>query len=214
MAAQNHQPPVTIPADFPIFSGQSDDNTHKHASTAWFQLFECCFPHGTPDEDKIYYLELSLATGSPAEAWYNSVDTGDRDTWPKIKTLFHVRWPTVVGTEASIPARRVAMWEIKLSEEDLGKMEGEKRNHVYTHVGWANKVEAIWATLGDTNGHLLNSLRRNIPQALIFMMSVKAEDENDGTKFFTAVRNVQIEKVLGKAKESVAMCSGPGYLNH
>lgn len=97
------------------------------------------------------------------------------------------------------------MWEMILKEEDLGKMEGETTQRVYTHIGWANRVEAIWSTLGDTNSHLLDSIRRNIPQALIFMMSIQAADENDGAKFFTAVRNVQIEKVLGKAKESAAM---------
>lgn len=200
---QNH--PVTIPADFPIFSGRIDDDTHKHTSTAWFQLFERLFARGTNEADKIYYFELSLATSSPADDWFTAVPPTDKDTWPKIKALFHTKWPAVANTEASIPARRAAMWEIKLSEEELGKMEGEKRNRVYTHVGWANKVEAIWETLGDTNGHLLDSIRHNIPQALIFMMNVRAEDENDGAKFFTAVRNVQIEKVLGKAKESAAM---------
>lgn len=205
MAGQQHLPPVTIPADFPIFSGRTDDDTHKHSPTAWFQLFKQLFTRGTPDEDKIYYFELSLATTSPAADWYNSIVAGDRDTWPKIKTLFNAKWWTVAGAEASIPARRAAMWELKLSEEDVGKMEGEKKNRVYTHVGWANKVEAIWETLGDTNGHLLDSIRHNIPQALIFMMTIRAEDEHDGEKFFTAVRNVQIEKVLRKAKESAAM---------
>lgn len=97
------------------------------------------------------------------------------------------------------------MWELVLKEEDLGKMEGEKGKRTYTHINWADKVEAIWETLGDTNGHLLDSIRRNVPHALIFMMTIRAEDENDGSKFFKAVHNVQIEKVLGKAKESATM---------
>lgn len=205
MAAQATPHPVTIPSDFPFFSGRTDEDTHKHTSTAWFQLFERCFARNTPDDDKIYYFKLSLATSSPASDWYDNIQANDKDTWAKIKPLFHAKWPTTMSAEALIPARRAAMWEIKLNKEDLGKMEGEKKNRVYTHVGWANRVEAIWETLGDTNGHLLDSVRRNLPQALIFMMSIRAEDENDGAKFFTAVWNVQIKKVLGKAKESAAM---------
>lgn len=172
-------PPVTIPSDFPIFSGKADDETHKHTPTVWFQLFERLFARGTGDEDKIYYLELSLATSSPASEWYDKLTATEKDTWAKIKTQFHAKWPATKSAEASIPSRRAAMWEMKLDEEELGKMEGEKKSRVYTHVGWANRVEAIWETLGDTNGHLLDSIRCNLPQALIYMMAIKAEDKNN-----------------------------------
>lgn len=79
-------------------------------------------------------------------------------------------------------------------------MEGEKKSRVYIHVGRANRVKVIC-----TNGHLLNSIWCNLPQALIYVVLIKAEDENDGAKFFTAVHSIQIEKVVGKAKESAAM---------
>jgi hypothetical protein len=71
-SSQQHtlQPPTRmgLPSDFPLFSGDPDDNGAEKPST-WLKRLERTWKPTTSNGDKLYDFEMSLDTDSPAEDW-------------------------------------------------------------------------------------------------------------------------------------------------
>jgi hypothetical protein len=117
-------------------------------------------------------------------------------SWNNIKAAFQLQWPPANQLEVSSVAQRATMMSYKLSEEDLGKMEGEGRKRNYTHAIWADKVEPLWKQLEDKNGLLIPEVRANLPQGIIDCLPEVKDIHTSFVVFLQAVRDIPIEKVI------------------
>ena len=90
---------------------------------------------------------------------------------------------------------------MKVTEEEIGKMEGEGRRKDYTHITWADKVEPLWKQLDDKNGLLIPEVRANLPQSLIDCLPDVPDINKDFKVFLQAVCDAPIEKVVRRTEE-------------
>ena len=90
---------------------------------------------------------------------------------------------------------------LRVTEEDIGKMEGEGRRKDYSHAIWADKVEPLWKQLNDKNSLLIFEVRANLPQSLIDCLPEMPNMHKDFKIFLQAVRDAPVEKVLRRTEE-------------
>ncbi|KZP23551.1 hypothetical protein FIBSPDRAFT_951780 [Athelia psychrophila] len=199
-----------LPLDFPFLNGETDDDedgkTPLHPQI-WLRKMERFWDSTTDDKTKVGHITNALEPGSVAEEWWLDVAATDRDTYDKALALFKNRWPTRKKTATSTPIQRVALRNLKLTEEELGEWVGTGKKRTYSHVVWVDKVEGMWKELNDPAGHLLDDIRHNMPQALLDCLALKAEDEYKGEEFFEAIRLVPIDRVVRKAKADAQLRS-------
>ncbi|KZP33295.1 hypothetical protein FIBSPDRAFT_882047 [Athelia psychrophila] len=191
--------------DFPLFTGDIDETTDADTKTdtpiQWLGKLERGFTATTKDDEKIYAFRVNLERGSPAQAWWQGIADTDKDTWDKVVALFKTQWPTTKPPAAGMPAKKALLLNMKLEESKLGEMEGAGKHENYTHIKWADRAQKLWKGLNDPSGHLIDQIRPNLPKALLDSIAIAAADRNDGTKFFEAIRLVDVERMMERRGE-------------
>jgi len=191
---------MSLPSDFPFFSGDPDDDKAEKPGS-WLKRLERTWKSTTSDADKIHDFETSLDADSIAETWWNRLDEEQKDTWNNVKTAFRTEWPPANQVEISSVARRATMMSYKLLEESIGKMEGEGRKRNYTHSLWADKVEPLWRQLEDKNGLLIPEVRANLLQGIIDSLPDVKDIHTNFAVFLQAIRDIPIEKAIRRTEE-------------
>lgn len=144
-------------------------------------------------------LAQNIKRGTPAADWWNGITAGDKDTWAKASAQFKTQWPPPLRTPTmGIAAKKALLLTLKLDKSKLGKMEGTGKYTNYTHVKWAEKAKRLWKGLNNPSGHLLDQVRPNLPSALLETIVLALEKRNDGSEFFKAVKNVDVEAMIKK----------------
>lgn len=201
--------PPRIPLEFPLLDGdideEDDPKSLKHPQV-WLRKMERFWETALPDADKLRDIEMSLQPDSSAEIWWTAIDTGDKDTYAKVRQLFKDKWPKTQEQVQTMPAKRELLRELVLKEEDLGKWIGEGKKKNYTHVVWADRVHKLWKDCTDPNSHLLDDIRRNLPEPLRYNLGLAPADENDGNKFFNAVKTIRIDNIVRLAQQAAQLC--------
>ena len=189
---------MPLPSDFPFFSGDESD-LEKPGS--WLKRLERNWTPTTTDAQKVLDFSTSLDADSIAETWWDKLDAANKATWADVKAAFKLEWPPGRTQDVSASTKRDIMMSHRVTEEDLGKMEGEGRRKDYTHTIWADKVELLWKQLDDRNGLLIPEVRSNLPQSLTDCLPEMADMHRDFKIFLQAVRDVPVEKVLRRTAE-------------
>jgi hypothetical protein len=135
-----------------------------------------------------------LDADSVAKGWWDNLDATHKTSWVNVKAAFRSAWPPSRIQDVSAATKWDVMMSLRVTEEDIGKMEGRWKN--YTHIIWADKVEPLWKQLDDKNGLLIPEVRTNLPQSLIDCLPDVTGINKDFKIFLQAVRNVPIEKVV------------------
>jgi hypothetical protein len=189
---------MALPSDFPLFSG--DDDTAEKPGT-WLKRLERTWTPTTTDATKIHDFSLSLDADSVAELWWDNLDAADKANWTTVKAAFRKEWPPARILDVSATTRRDILMSMKLTDEDVGKMEGEGRKKDYTHAIWADKAEPLWKQLEDKNGLLIPEVRANLPQGIIDCLPEKTGMHKDYAIFLQAVREVPVERAIRRTEE-------------
>ena len=193
-------PRMPLPTDFSFFSGDTDDEKAEKPGS-WLKRLERNWRATTSDADKIYDFTSSLDADSPAEEWWNKLDGALKTTWNDVKVAFRAEWPPTSQVEVSSIARRATMMSYKLTEDDIGRMEGEGRKRNYIHVIWADKVEPIWKQLEDKHGLLIPEVRANLPQGIVDCLPETKDIHTNFSIFLQAIREVPVEKAIRRTNE-------------
>lgn len=191
--------------DFPLFTGDTDENTNSDTKTdtpiQWLGKLERTFDPKATETDKLHLFKVNLERGSTAREWWDNVPATDRDTWDKVVDLFEKQWPSAKPLATGTTAKKALLLNLRLDESKLGEMEGTGRNENYTHIRWAERAYQLWKGLNDPSGHLLDQVRPNLPKALLDATTLAASDRNNGEKFFEAVRLVDVERMMQRVEE-------------
>ncbi|KAF8240322.1 hypothetical protein L208DRAFT_1546966, partial [Tricholoma matsutake] len=70
---------------------------------------------------KLRTFELNLKAGSVANQWWDSLSSGDNDTWEHLVASFTKRWPTKPPTVKTVEEKQAALERTTITEEEVGK---------------------------------------------------------------------------------------------
>jgi hypothetical protein len=150
----------------------------------------------TTDEQKINVFKLYLKSNSPAEEWYNDVKT-PKKTWFELKQGFKIKFLNIKKATKTAPELERKLGAMRISTEELGKMEKYRREDVYTHMIFVKKIldlakqakiETSTSSLWSVHDKLPEVLREKIP-----------ESQASWTAFAQAIKDIN----LGHIYESV-----------
>ncbi|KAF8229649.1 hypothetical protein L208DRAFT_1285640, partial [Tricholoma matsutake] len=144
------------------------------------------------DAQKLRTFELNLKAGSIANQWWDSLSSGDNDTWEHLVALFMKRWPTKPPTVKTVEEKQAALEQTMITEEEVGKRVKVKGVEEFTHVVWADKVEHLAAAIPDTNGLLIGAVRKKMPRIL---QKVTGSGHTDWAMFCKAVRTATLSQI-------------------
>ncbi|KAJ6496020.1 hypothetical protein C8R45DRAFT_1094289 [Mycena sanguinolenta] len=147
---------------------------------------------GMSDAEKIAVLGYGLASGSPADAWFDDParDAVDKTTWDLMSKAFDVKWPK---RPALLRTGQEAIEDLlaeKLNAEDIGKRVEYAGVEEFGHVVWVWKVVRIAGNIPDPGGLFIGVVVEKLPllmQDLLVPGTVFA----DWAAFETAVSNIK-----------------------
>ncbi|KAF8336255.1 uncharacterized protein EI90DRAFT_3045069 [Cantharellus anzutake] len=132
------------------------------------------FSIGHEEEDQLKIFELCLAPGSPAMAWFDSLDSRSRGSFKGLVYAFRKEWPSVphLPLPSWLPLDRLE--QCVLREEDLGRDVIEESTGLIlpSHVAYARRIRrlAVAVDVDDPQNppqpNLVADARRRLPTAL------------------------------------------------
>ena len=148
---------------------------------------------------KVRYLELSIKTNSPADAWLATLTGTDKASIKAMRMAFKLRWPPKPITEKTT-AEKQALDKTILKPSDLGKRTAAsiEVEEELLHVVWADKVERLAGDIPDTNNLLVMATRKKLLKALLKLVGLKPMTWK---QFTDAVREVTLEELMEKIEE-------------
>ena len=98
------------------------------------------------EADKVRYLELSIKTNSPADAWLATLTRTDKASFKAMRMAFELWWPPKPITEKTMAEKQALLDETILKPSDLGKRMAVSigAEEELSHMVWVDKVEAHW----------------------------------------------------------------------
>ena len=155
---------------------------------------------GLSETDKVRFLELSIKTKSPADAWISTLTGADKASFKAIRAAFELRWPAKPIMEKTTAEKQALLDETILKPSDLGKRVAASigAEEELTHVVWADKVERLAGDIPDTNNLLVASTRKKLPKPLLKLVGLKPMTWK---QFADAVREISVEELMEKVEE-------------
>ena len=179
-----------------LFKG---NDSRRENPQNWLQKLEGSkFKHDTPDDQKIHTFSKYLDFGSKADIWYKTELTpNDKVTWPALEAAFNRKWPPVARSVPSMEELQTKLYEMKLTEEELGQKIGDSEDdQMWSHVDWALRVQTFAEDIGDDKGMLIPIARTNLPIALGTLLP---NDISTWQIFTDGVRGVSLSRLSGEA---------------
>ncbi|KAJ7143060.1 hypothetical protein C8R44DRAFT_196750 [Mycena epipterygia] len=119
---------------------------------------------GMTDAEKIEALGLGMASGSPADVWFDDpANAAAKASWAGMSAAFDAKWPKRAAL------RRVGQDAIedllaeKLKVEDIGKRMTHGGVEEFGHVIWVRKLVRIADDIPDPNGLFIGVVREKMP---------------------------------------------------
>lgn len=165
------------------------DGRTTESPSDFIKLIQASFDNkqGITEEQKCERLFLHCKSDSDAEEWYEGLSAPTNTDWGKLITAFRTRWPKRARVKKTPEQKKAELFADKLEEDRL--MEKEERGGVpvYAYIAWADRVEQMASSLGDTQGFLVSVVRDSLPKAL---RSAIGTSHLDWGTFTAAVRDV------------------------
>ena len=179
--------------NIPEFSGTHEDKTQP--SDFLKAIKHSFLASGTmADDQKVGLFELYLKSDSPAEEWYNETKT-PKKAWSELEQAFKVRFPNVRKATKTTPELERELGVMRITVEELGKIEKYRGEEVHTHTIFAEKILDLAkqakieiSGLWNVRDELPEILREKIP-----------ENQASWTAFAQAIKNVD----MGHIREGV-----------
>ena len=145
----------------------------------------------TTDTKKIECFRNNLDYEGTADLWFDDLDAGSKDTWVHLVNAFEIRWPKATVPKASKSERIRALKEWVVKPDELGKKtESAGGKEVWSHIKWANGLNAKVRDANDTGGLLLQDVFESLPAPLRDLVRHKTRTTYD--ELADAVRDVDV----------------------
>jgi hypothetical protein len=152
----------------------------------------------TTAAEKARYLMLCLEVKSPADKWFQSLDPAVKMDWAQLEPAFRLQWVAHQAPEWTKLEKTKDLLNHRLKPEDVGKMVPFRGTSEYTHVVWAEEVQAMAQDLEiNARSEYIYQAFNNLPTAV--KDSIEGE-VTDWTTFIAEVKAIKIEKLKARAK--------------
>ncbi|KAJ6500224.1 hypothetical protein C8R47DRAFT_1211780 [Mycena vitilis] len=118
---------------------------------------------GMDDEEKIEALGLGMASGSPADVWFDERSAAEKASWSAMSNAFDLKWPKRVALKRVGQDAIDDLQAEKLKPEDIGKRVKHGGVEEFGHVVWARTVARIAADIPDPNGLFIGIVIDKLP---------------------------------------------------
>jgi hypothetical protein len=122
---------------------------------------------GISDAEKVEALGLGMASGSPADTWFDEpARAADKATWLAMSTAFDTKWPKRAAL------RRIGQDAIddllaeKLRVDDIGKRVKHGGVEEFGHVLWVRNVVRIASEIPDPHGLFIGVVLEKLPMIM------------------------------------------------
>ncbi|KAG6852606.1 hypothetical protein C0991_010535 [Blastosporella zonata] len=147
------------------------------------------------DTEKIDYFSCLLVDGGPAETWFEDLPSGERDTWAHLLSAFDTRWPATRRSAKNQEEWQVELWDIRITEEELGMKVKVKGREVQAHIAWADKIQRAANAIPDTNNLLVKVTQDSSPPSLKALVPASYRT---WTTFCDAIRAINLDNLQEK----------------
>jgi hypothetical protein len=141
---------------------------------------------GITEEEKCNRLYLNCKSDFDAEEWYINLLQVDKATWAALKAAFHIHWPRRLKVQKTPEQKKAELFAQILDESRMLEKEEIGGSQVYGYIAWADQVERLSTTVGDTQGFLVSVMQDTLPKAL---RNVIGTSHTTWTAFTAAIRN-------------------------
>lgn len=163
--------------------------------TKWMQSIRIALGPSISDDDALFFFELKLVHGKPADNWFQSLPAPQKDTWTHLRTAFQIRWPPT-----SAPSSQVAVLRDRLERDVLTEEEAmREEDGTYGYVCWVRRVRQIARELEDPHHHLLAGVVNKLPYAIYRNLPTGSQTTWD--LFETAITDLPLRAVEGSFLE-------------
>jgi hypothetical protein len=143
-------------------------------------------------------LMLCLEVKSPADKWFQNLDLAVKTDWAQLEPTFRLQWVAHQAPEWTKLEKTKDLLNHRLKPEDVGEMVPFQGTSEYTHVVWAEEVQAMAQDLEiDARSEYIYQAFNNLPTAIKDSIEGKVMD---WTTFITEVKVIKIEKLKARAK--------------
>jgi hypothetical protein len=152
----------------------------------------------TTAAEKAHYLMLCLEVKSLANKWFQNLDLAVKTDWAQLEPTFRLQWVAHQAPEWTKLEKTKDLLNHRLKPEDVGEMVPFWGTSKYTHVVWAEEVQAMVQDLEiNTRSKYIYQALNNLPTAI--KDSIEGE-VIDWTMFIMEVKAIKIEKLKARAK--------------
>ncbi|KAJ7656773.1 hypothetical protein DFH06DRAFT_1198530 [Mycena polygramma] len=144
-----------------MFHGDGKDGESAHNFKK--KVMQRFMGKGMNDEEKIEALGLGMASGSPADVWFDECSTADKASWSAMSDAFDLKWPKRVALKRVGQDAIDDLQAEKLKLEDIGKRVKDGGVEEFGHVVWARTVARIAADIPDPNGLFIGIVIDKLP---------------------------------------------------
>ncbi|KAJ7911013.1 hypothetical protein B0H13DRAFT_589449 [Mycena leptocephala] len=155
------------------------------------------------DADKVEALGLGLASGSPADAWFDDpAQTAAKATWATISAAFDAKWPKRAALKRVGQDAIEDLFAEQLKVEDIGKRVKHGGVEEFGHVVWVRKVARIAGDIPDPNGLFIGVVLEKLPMVMRELLVPGTSFTSWGALETAVVDLKQAAIVHAKAKEA------------
>jgi hypothetical protein len=152
----------------------------------------------TTAQGKAHYLKLCLEVKSPASKWFQTLDQAVKADWDQLEPAFTQKWATHQPPQRTNLQKTEDLLNHRLKEEEVGETVPFLGTNEYTHIVWADQVQAMVQDLGIEAGFTyVHQVLNNLPSAVKDNIEGPVTDWNT---FIAEVKAVSIEKLTARAK--------------
>lgn len=178
--------PIMTTVPIPMFHG---DGRANESPSDFLKLIQASFNNkpGITDEQKCERFFLHCKSDSDAEEWYEGLNQGVIMDWSKLVKEFRVHWPKATRVKKTAEQKKAELFADTLEEGRLLEKEDRGGVPVYAYIAWADRIEKMANSLGDTQGFLVSVIRDSLPKAL---RTAIGTSHSDWSTFTTAIRDL------------------------
>jgi hypothetical protein len=170
------------------FHGDKDDENPEDFLRSFYRRM------GTASDDtRKQQFRYFLQADSIADEWFDELSAADKKTWDTIEAAFNKRWPRKKAVKKTKEEYEEEITGTQLPTENLGKKEKIAGRETYSHIVWADKMEAIvrGAKIEATTTYI-GHVRKELPNLLREKVGT---GHADWTAFLQAVRDVDVDHI-------------------
>ncbi|KAJ6540209.1 hypothetical protein DFH09DRAFT_1396398 [Mycena vulgaris] len=166
----------------------------------WLKKLKGTMAHDAVDAACLWKFENGLASGAPAEVWFEALPAAEKTTWVELMKAFKKKWPVPVEMAATKEELMDRIKSTILRAEDLGKTVGPPGDEMTAHQRWVADMWPLLEDIGDPTMLLRRDVRETLPLEVRSLLPAQGLTTWD--KFFAAVDGIEVVSIRDELERS------------